>query len=57
MTALLLQSNDSPGGLTGETCITLQSRQAQRCVAGRRRAPGIQPIIGLKEFGIHLKVN
>ncbi len=42
---------DRPGALRGEVWITIQTRQAQRLVAGRKPTPDKPAIIGLTRFG------
>lgn len=47
---------EQPGGLRSETRMTIQTRQAQKIVVGRRRGKDIQPIIGLLDFGRRMKL-
>ena len=47
---------EQPGGLRSETRMTIQTRQAQKIVVGRRRGKEIQPIIGLLDFGRRMKL-
>jgi integrating conjugative element protein (TIGR03761 family) len=44
-------TTDRPGPLRGESWITIQTRQAQRLVGGRKGTVGVKPIIGLTRFG------
>lgn len=44
-------STDRPGALRGEVWITIQTRQAQRLVTGRKPTPDKPAIIGLTRFG------
>jgi integrating conjugative element protein (TIGR03761 family) len=46
---------EAPGALRSETWLTLQTRQAQRLVHGRRAADGKAEIIGLKRFAAMLR--
>ncbi len=48
--------NEQPGGLRSETRMTIQTRQAQKLVTGRKRAKGVQPIIGLLDYGRRMKL-
>jgi len=47
---------EQPGGLRSETRMTIQTRQAQKIVVGRRRGKDVQPIIGLLDFGRRMKL-
>ncbi len=47
---------EQPGGLRSDTRMTLQTRQAQKLVLGRKRAKGVQPIVGLLDFGRRMKL-
>jgi len=47
---------EQPGGLRSETRMTIQTRQAQKMVLGRKRAKGVQPIVGLLEYGRRMKL-
>jgi len=47
---------EQPGGLRSETRMTIQTRQAQKIVVGRRKGKDIQPIIGLLDFGRRMKL-
>jgi integrating conjugative element protein (TIGR03761 family) len=47
---------EQPGGLRSSTRMTIQTRQAQKLVLGRRRSKDIQPIIGLLDFGRRMKL-
>jgi integrating conjugative element protein (TIGR03761 family) len=47
---------EQPGGLRSETRMTIQTRQAQKIVVGRRRGKEVQPIIGLLDFGRRMKL-
>ena len=49
-------SLEQPGGLRSTTSMTLQTRQAQKIVVGRKRDKGIEPIIGLLDFGRRMKL-
>jgi integrating conjugative element protein (TIGR03761 family) len=49
-------SLEQPGGLRSATSMTLQTRQAQKIVVGRKRDKGVQPIIGLLDFGRRMKL-
>jgi integrating conjugative element protein (TIGR03761 family) len=46
---------EQPGALRSETWLTLETRQAQRLVHGRRAADGKAEIIGLKRFAAMLR--
>jgi integrating conjugative element protein (TIGR03761 family) len=46
---------DQPGALRSETWLTLETRQAQRLVQGRRAEDGKAEIIGLKRFAAMLR--
>ena len=48
--------SEQPGGLRSETRMTIQTRQAQKIVLGRRKGKDIQPIIGLLDFGRRMKL-
>lgn len=45
------ESGNRPGALRGESWITIQTRQAQRLIGGRKREADVSPIIGLTQFG------
>lgn len=47
---------EQPGGLRSETRMTIQTRQAQKLVLGRKRAKGVQSIVGLLDFGRRMKL-
>ena len=47
---------EQPGGLRSETRMTIQTRQAQKIVVGRRGGKGVQQIIGLLNFGRRMKL-
>jgi integrating conjugative element protein (TIGR03761 family) len=47
---------EQPGGLRSETRMTIQTREAQKMVVGRRGGRGVQPIIGLLNFGRRMKL-
>jgi integrating conjugative element protein (TIGR03761 family) len=47
---------EQPGGLRSETRMTIQTRQAQKIVVGRRSGKGVQQIIGLLNFGRRMKL-
>ncbi len=47
---------EQPGVLRSETRMTIQTRQAQKIVVGRRKGKDIQPIIGLLDFGRRMKL-
>ena len=47
---------EQPGGLRSETSMTLQTRQAQKLVLGRKRSKDVEPIIGLLDFGRRMKL-
>ena len=47
---------EQPGGLRNETRMTIQTREAQKIVVGRRGGKGVQPIIGLLNFGRRMKL-
>ena len=47
---------EQPGGLRSETRMTIQTRQAQKLVMGRKRSPQVEPIIGLLDFGRRMKL-
>lgn len=51
-----LAPSEQPGGLRSETSMTLQTRQAQKIVLGRKRSKGVEPIVGLLDFGRRLKL-
>lgn len=48
--------SEQPGGLRNETRMTIQTRQAQKFVVGRRGGKGVQAIIGLLNFGRRMKL-
>jgi integrating conjugative element protein (TIGR03761 family) len=48
--------HEEPGGLRNSTRMFIQTRQAQKLVAGRKREKNIAPIIGLMEFGRRMKL-
>lgn len=47
---------EQPGGLRNETRMTIQTRQAQKLVVGRKRSQQVEPIIGLLDFGRRMKL-
>ena len=47
---------EQPGGLRSQTRMTIQTRQAQKLVVGRKRSPQVEPIIGLLDFGRRMKL-
>jgi integrating conjugative element protein (TIGR03761 family) len=47
---------EQPGGLRSDTRMTIQTREAQKLVVGRRGGKGVQPIIGLLTFGRRMKL-
>lgn len=48
--------SEQPGGLRSETRMTIQTRQAQKIVVGRRAGKGVQAIVGLLTFGRRMKL-
>lgn len=48
--------SEQPGGLRSETRMTIQTRQAQKIVVGRRGGKGVQAIVGLLNFGRRMKL-
>jgi len=55
-TAVPKTVDEQPGGLRSETRMTIQTREAQKLVVGRRGGKGKQPIIGLLNFGRRMKL-
>jgi integrating conjugative element protein (TIGR03761 family) len=47
---------EEPGGLRNETRMEIQTRQAQKLITGRKRDKGVNPIIGLMDFGRRMKL-
>lgn len=47
---------EQPGDLRSETRMTIQTRQAQKLVVGRKSADHVEPIIGLLDFGRRMKL-
>jgi len=47
---------EQPGGLRSSTRMTIQTRQAQKLVLGRKRSKDVQPIIGLLDFGRRMRL-
>jgi len=47
---------EQPGSLRSETTMIIQTRQAQKLIEGRKKAQGVEPIIGVLEFGRRLKL-
>jgi|CXWL01.1.fsa_nt_gi integrating conjugative element protein (TIGR03761 family) len=47
---------EQPGSLRSETTMIIQTRQAQKLIEGRKKAKGVEPIIGVLEFGRRLKL-
>jgi len=48
--------SEQPGGLRNTTTMTIQTKQAQKLVTGRRRSKGVSPITGLLDFGSRTKL-
>lgn len=48
--------SEQPGGLRSDTRMTIQTRQAQKIVVGRKAAKGVQAIVGLLSFGRRMKL-
>ena len=47
---------EQPGGLRNNTRMTIETRQAQKLVVGRKRSKEVEPIIGLLDFGRRMKL-
>ena len=47
---------EQPGGLRSEAKMTLQTRNAHKLVIGRRRSKGVEPIVGMLDFGRRMKM-
>ncbi|MGY6275028.1 PFL_4669 family integrating conjugative element protein [Methylomonas sp. MgM2] len=47
---------EQPGDLRSVTRMTIQTRQAQKLVVGRKSADHVEPIIGLLDFGRRMKL-
>lgn len=47
---------EQPGGLRNDTRMTIQTRQAQKIVVGRKAGKGVEQIVGLLMFGRRMKL-